>query len=555
MHRHSMSYSESEEKDSLMVENMNELKMRRLSHDEVAENCQSLVYGLSMAATDLSMTSSPNTIPRMFNSISASNLPELEIIDEARSQHFRRRSSVMRRTQRVVYKIMGLLTIHQFARGITAAAVLKVVLEETGDAAKLSFYYTILSSITAVLDVLFYPIRSHCADAFGRKPMLYVSLSGYTAGSLLITCYANLYTIFAATIVSSMFSILFTVIQSILGDILPAQPHILSQTMAKVGVVTAVAYMLGFGAGILYVYYEYYLFIVFLMQTIIELLAMLTVTCLPETVKKVKRDSKNMYIFNESISKESKAITESYLMQTSASDDHVQWNVFKSIKLFIRILRVDSRIKWLTFTGFMTSIGAAGGLGALGAYAVEQFDWNEVDLAIYLLIGGVCGAISSLCSGRLHLLLGSYALMKLSLGWSCIVATVAAFSPNYKWFYAALFLSVPLGFQFELAKGAYIISITPSMFQARVNTAANIMGSIATAIFTNLYSLVFWYFTSDDAFIYFPGAALFLGVIFRSLAFPFLLKVPKKHKPEDAKSNIDSVVNEEVMHPSALLKE
>ena len=208
------------------------------------------------------------------------------------------------------------------------------------------------------------------------------------------------------------------------------------------------------------------------------------------------------------------------------------WNIVKTIRRYVGVLLLDERIKWLTLCSFVATIGTVGGLGTLAAFVVESFDWNAVDIGICLFVTGFCAGVSSLCTGTLHRLLGSPLLMKLSLAWSAFLMCASAFSPNSRFFYATIILSVPMGWQFFLAKDVFLMSITPSAFQVRIAGAQSIVSNAASLIFSNMFSLLFWYFSSNSALVYFPGAALFLGGIFSFCALPFLFRAPLSEKGE-----------------------
>lgn len=497
------------------------------NQDEMKEIIEEIRDAIVMGAQLLSFAS--NDLIHASGSISARNFPQTDkrkIVNEIkREKKMGNTLRIRRKTKSIIKKVWFLCFIHSFGVGIAGAAIIKVVLDNVNGATDISFYYTITRAVLSFIDMILYPSRTHYADEFGRKPVLYISISAFIIGSTILSIHASLITIAISALIHSIFSIFFTTIEGVLGDLLPSQPRILGQMLAYTSVIAGIGNGLGYILGIGIIYGGVYTFVPFTLQVVIEFFAIMTVSSLPETLNKdIKKENKDEKK-NINISVNSDIdLTNSYL--AANTNKEFTWNIFKSIKGYIEILWIDERIKWLTIATFLATISEAGGLGVMAAFLVQQLDFSTVDVAIFIFVTAVAGGISSLCSGRLIKWLKAPLLMKISLYYSSILLCFLAFVPNKESLYAIVVLTIPFGVQFYLAKNSFIMSITPSMFQARMVGAKNIISNMAFILFSNMFSLIFWYFTSDDAFIYFPGAALLLGAFIRLMAIPFVLRAP-----------------------------
>ena len=347
--------------------------------------------------------------------------------------------------------------------------------------------------------------------AFGRKKLLYISLIAYTVSAVIMAIHPVLITALIVPLITAIFSIFTPAIQAVQADVLPSRPKIIAQIDAYSTLFAAITFGTGFGAGFAMDYMANIpLGVPFAVQGMFSVLSLVAVTSLPETLNENRKNVLASRAFSE----------------TGLDQEPFTWNVLKSIQTNLKVIHLDDRIKWLLYSEFMCDIGLAGGLGMLTAFLMEQLDWTERRVFMIFAATSVCITISILCSGQLIKWFGPPVLMRISLVWMSVSMTALAFCPHEIYLYILMAIQVPFGFQYVAARNSFITSITPPTYHARIKGAQEMLSSIATLLFANLFSLIFWLFTSDGTFFYFPGGAILVGALFRFGAIPFLLKAP-----------------------------
>ena len=362
------------------------------------------------------------------------------------------------------------------------------VLGET-DVAKAAQWGGALVFVFALGQFVFGPVIGNLSDAYGRRPVLLASLTGYSIDFFFMAMAPSMIWLFVGRLFSGIFGATYSTAMAYIADITPKEER--AGKFALIGAAFGVGFLVGpvvggligeaFGprapfvaAGILAGLNALYGFFV-----------------LPETLARDKRRSFD-------------------LKRANPVGALRQMQVFPAVMGLAAVMFLYHLAHWV-----FTSTWAY--------YAIARFDWSEAQIGYSLgAVALVSGLVQAGLTGRAVKWLGEWRTANIALGFMALQCVMLAFATAPWMVYAAIVMGAPGAMAMPALNGMTSRAV-PETQQGELQGALSSLQSITALIGPLMMTQLFAAFTRDDAAIVFPGVSFLAASLLLAGALVTLL--------------------------------
>lgn len=396
----------------------------------------------------------------------------------------------MKNRKAAVGFIFVTLLLDVIGLGIIIPVIPSLIQELTGEGlSEASRYGGWLIASYAIIQFLCAPIVGSLSDKYGRRPILLLSLLGFGIDYLVLAFAPSIGWLFLARIIAGFFGASFTTGAAYIADV--SSPEKKSQNFGLLGVAFGLGFIIGPVMG--GVLGEIGPRIPFFTAAFLSFLNLIYgYFILPESLEK-----KNRREFKWS-----------------------QANPLGSLNTLKKYPSVLGLIGALTFI-YLASYAVQ---GTWTFFSMEKFNWSESVVGYSL---GFVGIMSALVQGVLIRVIipkiGEYNTMIIGIILN-ILGSILFSIATEGWMLFCFIIPYSLGGLAGPAIQGILSNQIPENEQGKLQGALTSMMS-ATGIFGPLLmTSIFSYFTSNNSFIYFPGAPFIAGAVLVSICLLIILK-------------------------------
>ncbi len=344
-----------------------------------------------------------------------------------------------------------------------------------------------LSFLYAFMQFAFAPILGNLSDKYGRRPVILLSLLGFSINFFLQAWAPTIFWLFVGRIFSGITGASVTTASAYIADI--SNDSNRAKNFGLIGAAFGLGFIIGpVLGGLLGVYGPRVPFIAAGILCLINFLY-------------------GLYVLPESLSKENRR--------------EFSWKRANPVGSLVQIRRHPEILK-LMIAWFLVYTAAHAVQTNWAFFTMYRFSWDEQMVGISL---GVMGAITAFIQGylisRIHPKIGSERSILYGILFYAVGMLLFAFAFK-SWMMFAILLVYCFGGIAGPALQSLITSKVPATEQGDLQGALTSVVSLTSIIGPPMMTNVFYYFTHDQAPFLFPGAPFFLGFILMALSAGFV---------------------------------
>lgn len=330
----------------------------------------------------------------------------------------------------------------------------------------------------ASMQFIFSPVIGGLSDRYGRRPVLLLSLFGFGLDYFLLALAPTIGWLFAGRILSGIFGASITTASAYIADV--STPEKRAQNFGIIGMAFGLGFIIGPVLGGMLGQFG----------TRVPFYAAAALTLLNWLY--------GFFILPESLSPENRRPFSWKRANPIGSLAHLRkYKVVFGLTGSLTLIYIAAHAVQSTWTYF----------------TIERFGWSEATIGYSLGMAGLCVAIVQGGLIRvIHPRLGANRSVYIGLLFYTIGLVLFAFS-DADWMMFAFLIPYCLGGIAGPALQGLISNAVPSNEQGELQGALAGLMSITSVIGPPLMTNLFSYFTSDNAPVYFPGAAFLMGGI------------------------------------------
>jgi DHA1 family tetracycline resistance protein-like MFS transporter len=328
------------------------------------------------------------------------------------------------------------------------------------------------------MQFIFSPVIGGLSDRYGRRPVLLLSLFGFGLDYFLLALAPTIGWLFAGRILSGIFGASITTASAYIADV--STPEKRAQNFGIIGMAFGLGFIIGPVLGGMLGQFG----------TRVPFYAAAALTLLNWLY--------GFFILPESLSPENRRPFSWKRANPIGSLAHLRkYKVVFGLTGSLTLIYIAAHAVQSTWTYF----------------TIERFGWSEATIGYSLGMAGLCVAIVQGGLIRvIHPRLGANRSVYIGLLFYTIGLVLFAFS-DADWMMFAFLIPYCLGGIAGPALQGLISNAVPSNEQGELQGALAGLMSITSVIGPPLMTNLFSYFTSDNAPVYFPGAAFLMGGI------------------------------------------
>lgn len=362
----------------------------------------------------------------------------------------------------------------------------------------------------ASMQFIFSPVLGSLSDRYGRRPVLLLSLFGFSIDYLILAFAPDITWLFVGRILAGIMGASFTTAAAYIADISPPEKR--AQNFGMIGVAFGVGFILGpVIGGVLGKF-----------GTRLPFYAAAGLTMLNWLY--------GFFILPESLPKESRRAFD--------------WKRANPVGALLNLKRYPVLLS-LTAAIVLLYVAAHAVQSNWSFYTIEKFKWNQ-DMVGYSL--GVVGVLVAVVQGGLIRFINPMLGLKRSVYYGLLLQVIGfllfAFA-SQSWMMFVFLIPYCLGGIGGPALQGIISRQVPGNEQGELQgTMTSLMS--ATSIFGPIMmTSIFAYYTAKDAPVYFPGAPFIVGGILTLIAMFWAMAALKKHQFEEisTQKNAEEPVN------------
>lgn len=336
----------------------------------------------------------------------------------------------------------------------------------------------------AIPQFLFSPFFGNLSDQYGRRPVILLSLFGFTIDYLILALAPTYAWLVIGRIIAGFFGASYTTASAYIADVSTDADR--SRNFGMLGAAFGMGFIIGpLIGGVLG---SYGLRLPFYAAAILTFINFLY----------------GYFILPESLSKENRR--------------KFNWKKANPLSTLIKLSNYK-QIGMLFIAYFLLYLGSHAVQSNWTYFTMYRFEWTTFTVGISLAVVGVL-------AGVVQALLAQKAADKIGLDRSIIIGfalyTVGMFLfafASTSWMMFVFLIPYCLGGIAMPNLQALMVSTVPENEQGELQGGLTSLGSLTTIIGPVMMTGVFYYFTTDSAPFHFPGSAFFLGGIFMLLSF------------------------------------
>ena len=348
----------------------------------------------------------------------------------------------------------------------------------------------------AIPQFLFSPFFGSLSDRFGRRPVILLSLFGFTIDYLILALAPTYIWLVLGRIIAGFFGASYTTASAYIADVSTDTDR--SKNFGMLGA----AFGLGFIVGPLIggVLGSYGLRLPFYAAAVLTFLNFLY----------------GYFILPESLAMENRR--------------KFDWKRANPLSTLVKLSKYK-KIGVLLIAYFLIYLGAHAVQSNWTYFTMYRFEWDTFTVGVSLAVVGVLiGVVQAMLAQKSADMYG----INRSIIWGFGLYTIGMFLfafASASWMMFAFLIPYCLGGIASPNLQALMVSQVPENQQGELQGGLTSLGSITTIIGPVMMTGIFYYFTTEDAPIHFPGSAFFLGGIFMFISFviaSFFLKESDK---------------------------
>lgn len=362
-----------------------------------------------------------------------------------------------------------------------------------GDLSQASLYGGWLMFAYAGMQFLFAPVLGGLSDRFGRRPVLLASLFGFGLDYLLLAFAPSILWLFVGRLIAGVTGASFTTASAYIADI--STPEKRAQNFGIIGAAFGLGFIIGpVVGGLLGQFGPRVPFFAAAAITLVNWLY-------------------GYFVLPESL----------------PADRRRPFDIRRANPLgSLRALRRYPAILGLVAAFFFIYLGGHVNQSTWAYFTMLKFGWNEAWVGYSLGFVGLTVAIVQ--GGLLRIVvpwLGQWRSVFVGLSFYIVGFVLFAFATQ-GWMMFAFMVPFALGGFAGPSLQGLISGQVPSNEQGELQGALTSMTSVTSIIGPPLMTNLFAYFTGDEAWVYFPGAAFLTAAVFTVVALLLVIPVYKK---------------------------
>ena len=334
----------------------------------------------------------------------------------------------------------------------------------------------------AVMQFIFAPILGGLSDRYGRRPILLFSLLGLGIDYIFMAVAPTILWLFVGRLISGIAGASFTTASAYIADVSPPEKR--AQNFGLIGAAFGIGFIIGPVIGGLLG--QYGARIPFYAAAALALLNWLY----------------GFFILPESLSPEKRRTFD--FKRANPIGSLIQLRRYPVIAGMVIALIL------LYMAGYAMQ-------STWSYYTMEKFTWDEAQVGFSLGVVGLCIAIVQ--GGLIRVVvpkIGQKNAVYIGLGLYALAFILFAFAPSGFWMLVFIIPSALGGLAGPTMQGI-MSSQVPDQEQGELQGGLTSLVSVTTIFGPVFMTSLFYYFTNDNAPIYFPGAPFFAGAVFTIL--------------------------------------
>ncbi|ANI87846.1 tetracycline resistance MFS efflux pump [Arachidicoccus ginsenosidimutans] len=353
-----------------------------------------------------------------------------------------------------------------------------------------SAYGGYLLAAFAITQFLFAPLIGNLSDRYGRRPVLLLSLFGFSVDYIIMALAPSYAWLFIGRIISGFTGASFTTAAAYIADI--STPETRAKNFGMIGAAFGLGFVLGPALGGFLAAWG-------LRAPFYAASALCLLNCLY-----------GYFFLPESLNKENRR-----------AFDRKKANPFGALKFLTR----HQEIGGLAFGYFMIYLGVQAIQSTWNFFTIYRFHWTEKMVGLSLtfvgvLIGGVQAGLTRVINPKL----GDKNSIYLGLSLYVFGLVLFAFATQ-GWMLFVILIPYCLGGICGPSLQSVIAGHVASNQQGELQGALTALMSLTTIIGPLIMNDAFAYFTSDKAPFHFPGIHFLIGAVFMLLSILIVYKV------------------------------
>ena len=347
-----------------------------------------------------------------------------------------------------------------------------------------SKYGGLLLFAFAIPQFLFSPFFGSLSDRFGRRPVILLSLFGFTIDYIILALAPTYIWLVFGRIVAGFFGASYTTASAYIADISTDKNR--SQNFGMLGAAFGMGFVIGpLIGGVLG---SYGLRLPFYAAAVLTFLNFLY----------------GYFILPESLSEENRRAFE--------------WKKANPLSTLVKLSKYKN-LSVLLLAYFLIYLGAHAVQSNWTYFTMYRFDWSPFTVGISLAVVGVLvGVVQAMLAQKAADRFG----LKKSIIYGFLLYTIGMFLFAFataSWMMFAFLIPYCLGGISSPNLQALMVSEVPENEQGELQGGLTSVGSITTIIGPVMMTGIFYYFTTENAPFHFPGSAFFLGGIFMLISY------------------------------------
>lgn len=347
-----------------------------------------------------------------------------------------------------------------------------------------SMYGGALLFAFAIPQFLFSPFFGNLSDRFGRRPVILLSLLGFTIDYLILALAPSYYWLVFGRIIAGFFGASYTTASAYIADISTDENR--SQNFGMLGAAFGLGFIIGpLLGGVLGTYGLRLPFYVAAALTFLNFLY-------------------GYFILPESLEEQNRR--------------EFEWKKANPLSTLIKLSKYK-QIGVLFLAYFLLYLGSHAVQSNWTFFTMYRFEWDSFTVGVSLAVVGILvGVVQAVLAQKAA---DKYGLNR-SIIWGFGLYTIGMFLfafASASWMMFVFLIPYCLGGIASPNIQALMVSQVPVNQQGELQGGLTSIGSITTIIGPVMMTGIFYYFTSNDAPIHFPGSAFFLGGIFMLISY------------------------------------
>ncbi len=336
----------------------------------------------------------------------------------------------------------------------------------------------------AIPQFLFSPFFGNISDQYGRRPVILLSLFGFTIDYLILALAPTYAWLVIGRIIAGFFGASYTTASAYIADVSTDENR--SKNFGMLGAAFGMGFIIGpLIGGVLG---SYGLRLPFYVAAVLTFLNFLY----------------GYFILPESLSKENRR--------------KFEWRKANPLST-LKNLSKYKQIGILFLAYFLLYLGSHAVQTNWIYFTMYRFEWNTFTVGVSLAVVGVLvGIVQAVLAQKSADRFG----LNRSIIWGFALYSIGMFLfafASASWMMFAFLIPYCLGGIAMPNLQALMVSQVPENEQGKLQGGLTSLGSITTIIGPVMMTGIFYYFTTDNAPFHFPGSAFFLGGIFMLISF------------------------------------